>query len=99
MADKVAAESKGAKLYVCENPACPLGSRATGGVFAGGITAEQRNMLTGEPVEHMKKGVHYGEGFCPNCGEEAKPYDRADERAAHLREQIKAMQDELKGLK
>jgi protein-arginine kinase activator protein McsA len=54
-------------------------------------------MLTGEPVETMEEGKHYGEGICPNCAEPAKPYDADAVRQASIREQIKALQADLKG--
>jgi hypothetical protein len=65
------------KLYLCKNTACSLGSLQQPGRFTGGITAEAVNLLTGQPVEHLKKGVDYGEGFCPNCAHEGEEYDAA----------------------
>jgi hypothetical protein len=65
------------KLYLCNNPACALGSVKQPGRFVGGITPEALNLLTGQPVEQMKKGVDYGSGFCPNCGEQGEEYDSA----------------------
>lgn len=56
-------------VYECHNPACSLGSRVDPGRFTGGITAEQKNLLTGEPVENMEEGKDYGEGVCSTCGE------------------------------
>lgn len=54
-------------LYECNNPACVLGSRDAPGLFTGGITAEQVNMLYGTPVELLTEGDDFGEGVCPNC--------------------------------
>jgi hypothetical protein len=66
------------KLYLCKNTACALGSLQQPGRFTGpGITKEALNLLTGQPVEQMKKGVDYGEGFCPNCGQKGEEYDSA----------------------
>jgi hypothetical protein len=52
-----------AKTYLCTNPACSLGTVGQPGRFTGGITPEQKTLLTGdpEPEEH-------GKGVCPNCG-------------------------------
>jgi len=58
-----------AQVYYCVNPACVLGSRKDPGRFTGGITAEQLNVLTGDPVEGFVEGTDYGEGFCPTCGQ------------------------------
>lgn len=55
-------------LYECDNPACSLGTVGHPGHFTGGITAEQVNMLTGTPVEHLTEGTDFGEGVCTNCG-------------------------------
>src|SRR6185369_4474177 len=52
-----------AKVYYCVNQACVLGSRKGYGRFTGGITAEQLNVLTGDPVEGFVEGTDYGEGF------------------------------------
>jgi hypothetical protein len=62
-----------AQVYNCVNPACVQGSRKDPGRFTGGITADQVNVLTGEPVENLVEGEHYGEGFCPTCGEKGVP--------------------------
>lgn len=62
-----------AQVYFCVNSACALGSKKGHGRFTGGITAEQLNVLTGDPVENMVEGEHFGEGFCPTCGEKGKP--------------------------
>jgi hypothetical protein len=56
-----------AKKYLCENPACALGTVGNPGRFSGGIEKEQVHVLTGRPVEELKSGVDYGAGFCPNC--------------------------------
>lgn len=57
-------------MYRCDNvESCPLGSRGEPGYFTGGITAEQVNVITGKPVDGMEKGVDYGPGICPNCGQ------------------------------
>ena len=58
-----------AKIFLCHTPHCPLGTMGNPGRFAGGITAEQVNLLTGKPVEQLEKGVDFGEGICPNCGQ------------------------------
>lgn len=63
------------KTYECRNDACVLGTRGVPGRFTGGITAEQVNVLTGRPVEHLKKGTGHGPGFCPNCGEKGEEVD------------------------
>lgn len=55
-----------AKTYLCENPACSLGSVGEPGRFSGGQTDEQAFILTGNPEA---KG---GKGICPNCGQEGK---------------------------
>lgn len=61
-----------AKKYECSNPGCSLGVVGSPGRFAGGITAEQVNILTGKPVDSLKEGSDFGEGFCPNCGTKGK---------------------------
>lgn len=58
--------SRTAAAYRCENPACVLGSRSQPGVFVGGITKEQKTLMTGDPEPEV-----YGDGVCPNCGEPA----------------------------
>lgn len=60
------------QVYECHNKSCTLGSRTEPGRFTGGMTPEARNLLTGEPVEHMIEGKDFGEGICPNCGELGK---------------------------
>ena len=52
-----------------------MGSRVDPGRFTGGITAEQVNLLTGDPVENLVEGKDFGEGFCPACGQKAKATD------------------------
>lgn len=64
-----------ATLHVCKNPACALGSLEQLGRFTGGITAEQKHMLTGRPLESLVEGTDYGEGVCTNCGQPGEPYD------------------------
>lgn len=56
------------KLYRCENAACTLGTAGQPGLFTGGITAGHVHVLTGRPLEELKKGVDFGDGICPNCG-------------------------------
>jgi len=56
-----------AKIYECHNPACSLGTVGNPGRFSGGITKEQVNVLTGQPLDDLKSGEHFGPGFCPNC--------------------------------
>lgn len=56
-------------LYECRNKACTLGARTEPGRFTGGMTAQQRHLLTGEPEETLVEGGDYGEGVCPSCGE------------------------------
>jgi hypothetical protein len=63
------------QVYHCTNSACVLGSVKDPGRFTGGISAEQVNLRTGRPVEEMTRGVDYGEGFCPVCGEKGKPIE------------------------
>lgn len=58
--------------YTCENKDCPQGARGEPSQFSGGMTAEQRNLLTGEPVDDMKEGTDYGDGICPTCGVKGK---------------------------
>ena len=60
------------KVYECRNSACSLGFAKDPGRFTGGMTAEQKTLVTGEPVDSLKKGVDYGDGICPNCGREGK---------------------------
>jgi hypothetical protein len=66
-------------VYECHNPQCTLGSRSEPGRFAGGITATQAFMLTGDPeVEKPEnEGKTWGEGVCPNCGVSGKATDEA----------------------
>jgi len=74
-----------AKTYRCENEHCPLGTFGKpGGLFVGGMTKEGRNLLTGEPLESLEKGVHYGEGICPNCGSPAVEHTAEDAQKAAL---------------
>lgn len=68
-------------VYECHNEACSSGSRVDPGRFTGGITKEQVNLLTGDPVENMVEGRDYGEGFCPTCGQKGKATD--EEQISH----------------
>ena len=54
------------KTYLCTNAACSLGTPGAPGRFAGGITAEQATLLTGNPEPD------HGEGVCPNCAKPGK---------------------------
>ena len=58
-----------AKLYLCKNPSCSLGSLKGYGRFTGGITKEQATMLTGNPEPD------HGPGVCPNCGVKGEAFD------------------------
>jgi hypothetical protein len=58
--------------YVCENPACTLGSRVSPGRFTGGITQEQAFMITGE------ESAPHGDGYCPNCGDKGREQKKSD---------------------
>ena len=73
------------KLYECHNPACTLGARGEAGHFTSGMTAEQVNLLTGKPVDTLVDGEDYGEGICPNCGEQGVE----DEEGEHVSLQAK----------
>ena len=55
-----------AKIYLCSNAACALGSMKQPGRFVGGISKEQATMLTGDPEPD------HGPGVCPNCGQKGK---------------------------
>lgn len=57
------------KLYQCTNSSCSLGDVQNPGHFTGGMTKEQRTVLTGDP-EPPKED--YGPGICPNCGHAGK---------------------------
>jgi len=57
------------KHYECTNTACSLGSAKSAGLFTGGMTKEQRTVLTGE-IDPPKED--YGPGICPNCGKAGK---------------------------
>ena len=54
-----------AKTYLCENPACSLGTVGNPGRFSGGITKEQVHVLTGQPADGLKSGEDYGAGLLP----------------------------------
>lgn len=71
--------SKKKELYHCLNKACTLGTIHQPGRFTSGITAEQKHLLTGAPVDSFEEGEHYGEGVCPNCGEKGEPFDPSRE--------------------
>lgn len=58
-----------AKTFECHNSACTLGTIHQPGRFTGGITAEQVHLVTGQPLDSLKKDEDYGTGFCPNCGQ------------------------------
>ena len=61
------------KFYECQNAGCALGTMGqAGGRFTAGITADALHILTGRPVDDMKKGEDYGDGICPNCGKKGK---------------------------
>lgn len=64
--------AKEATLYECNSGSCSLGTVGNPGHFAGGMTAEMKNVLTGTPVESLKEGTDFGEGICPNCGTKGK---------------------------
>lgn len=53
-------------VYVCENPACSLGTPGSPGRFTGGLSETQALILTGNPA------AEHGEGVCPNCGQRGK---------------------------
>lgn len=91
--------AKDPTLHVCKNPACPLGSAVQLGRFTGGITAEQKHLLTGAPLESLKKGVDYGDGVCPNCGVKGEPYDGAKATASAVAEAKERHAAELAALK
>ncbi len=58
--------------FKCENPACSLGAIGEPGHFTGGITADQVNLLTGQPADSLESGKDFGQGVCPNCGKKGK---------------------------
>lgn len=61
-----------AKTYECENPSCTLGTVGAPGRFSGGMSQEAKHLLTGQPIDDLKKGDDYGDGICPNCGQKGK---------------------------
>jgi hypothetical protein len=63
-------------MYECHNEACELGSYGVPGVFTGGMTAEQKSLKTGKPVESLEEGTDFGDGICPMCG---KPGEAIEE--------------------
>ena len=60
------------QVYLCANPACILGTPDNPGRFTDGMTAQQKHLLTGAPLESLKDGSDYGTGVCPNCGKPGK---------------------------
>jgi hypothetical protein len=86
-------------LYLCNNPACSLGAVAHPGRFTGGITADQKHILTGSPLESLVEGVDYGEGVCTNCGQPGERYDVAKATAAAVKEAKARHAAELEALK
>jgi hypothetical protein len=46
--------------------------------FTGGITVQQKFLLTGTPEELLKDGTDYGHGFCPNCGRDCRSTKEED---------------------
>lgn len=88
-----------AKLYVCKNKGCTLGSTQQLGRFTGGITAQQKHMLTGHPADQLEKGVDYGDGICPNCGVPGEEYDPAKAAAAALAEAKARHEAEIAAIK
>jgi hypothetical protein len=91
--------AKDVVLYVCKNPACTLGTVGQLGRFTGGITAEQKHLLTGAPVETFKEGVDYGEGVCTNCGQPGETYDVAKATATAVAEAKERHAAELAAIK
>ena len=65
-------------VYICEFPACSLGTVGAPGRFAGGISAESLSVLTGEPVEAIEDEGKAGEGYCPNCGTKGRKAGKDD---------------------
>lgn len=71
-----------AMIYHCPNKTgCDLGSRGEMGSFTGGMSAEMKERLTGEPKDTLKEGEDFGEGFCPNCGTKGIP--TGEEHTSH----------------
>jgi hypothetical protein len=85
--------------YQCVSDGCTLGSRKQPGRFTGGMTAEQKNLLTGAPLETLKDGTDFGEGICPNCGDKGQPYDHSKPATEFIKEQIRSLQADLKEVK
>lgn len=81
-------------VHLCENPACTLGAVGHPGRFTGGITAEGKHLLTGAPLESLKEGADYGDGFCPNCATKSTKTapSPAEEHQAHIDAEIKRLQ-------
>jgi hypothetical protein len=69
-------------LYVCKTPTCALGTHAQLGRFTSGLHALTRHLRTGEPLESLVEGEHYGEGFCPECMQPGEKFDPAKAKAA-----------------
>jgi hypothetical protein len=75
-----------AKLYVCRNAGCPLGTLGSPGRFAGGMSKETKHLLTGAPLDELRSGEDYGPGICPNCGSAGEEFDAEDARREALAE-------------
>lgn len=88
-----------AKTYLCKNPACSLGSMKDYGRFTGGITAEAVQLLTGAPLESLKKGEDYGDGFCPNCAAPGEAFDPDKAIAGALAEAEAQHAERVKAIK
>ena len=86
-------------VYVCKNPACTLGAVGQLGRFTDGISADQKHLLTGTPLEALESGVDYGEGICPNCGHAGEAYDKAKATATAVAEAKERHAAELAALK
>lgn len=86
-------------LYLCKNAACTLGTVQQPGRFTGGITALQKHLLTGAPLEALEDGVDHGEGICPNCGLPGEPYDAAKATSDAVKEAKARHELELAAIK
>lgn len=87
------------KIYTCENGACTLGTVGNPGRFTGGITADQVTVLTGKPADSLEKGVDYGDGICPNCGQPGVEYTAADAIDEALKAAKAAYDAQVKAIK
>ncbi len=65
-------------VYICEFPACSLGTVGAPGRFDGGLSAEAKSLLTGSPVQDIEDSADYGEGYCPNCGTKGRKARKDD---------------------